>query len=45
LICLIDKNNFSSIRIAEKMGTVFEIEGEDEKGPFMLFSINNATAL
>ena len=35
LICLIDKNNISSIRIAEKIGMVFEKEGEDEKGPFM----------
>ena len=45
LICLIDKNNISSIRIAEKIGMVFEKEGEDEKGPFMLFSISNPTAL
>ena len=38
LICLIDKDNRSSIRVAEKIGMAFEKEGEDEKGPFLLYS-------
>jgi ribosomal-protein-alanine N-acetyltransferase len=38
LICLIDKDNGASIRVAEKIGMEFEKEGEDEKGPFHLYS-------
>ena len=43
LICLPDKNNLSSIKVAEKIGMIFEKEGEDEKGPFMIYSINKPT--
>ncbi len=39
LICLIDKGNRASIQVAEKIGMEFEKEGEDEKGPFLLYSI------
>jgi len=38
LICLIDDENAASIRVAEKIGMVFERAGEDEHGPFHLYS-------
>jgi RimJ/RimL family protein N-acetyltransferase len=38
LICLIDKNNLVSIKVAEKIGMAFEKEGKDEMGPFLLYS-------
>lgn len=40
LICLIDRDNRASIRVAEKIGMAFEREGEDDKGPFLLYSRN-----
>lgn len=40
LICLIDRDNQASIRVAEKIGMAFEKEGQDDKGPFLLYSIN-----
>jgi ribosomal-protein-alanine N-acetyltransferase len=39
LICLIDERNRPSIRVAEKIGMVFEKEGRDELGPFHLYSL------
>jgi RimJ/RimL family protein N-acetyltransferase len=41
LICLIDERNWASIRVAEKIEMCFEKEGEDELGPFHLYTINN----
>ena len=41
LICLIDEENTASIKVAQKIGMVFEKEGEDEFGPFHLYAINN----
>jgi RimJ/RimL family protein N-acetyltransferase len=38
LICLIDRDNRASIRVAEKIGMTFEREGVDDKGPFLLYS-------
>ena len=38
LICLIDRENSASIKVAGKIGMTFEKEGEDEKGPFLLYS-------
>jgi RimJ/RimL family protein N-acetyltransferase len=38
LICLIDKDNVASIKVAEKIGMTFEKEGKDEKGSFLLYS-------
>jgi len=38
LICLIDRENAASMKVAEKIGMTFEKEGEDEYGPFLLFS-------
>ncbi len=43
LICLIDQENLASIKVAEKIGMVFEKEGEDEIGPFQVYSIHNKT--
>ena len=40
LICLIDRDNQASIKVASKIGMTFEKEGKDEKGPFLLYSIN-----
>jgi len=40
LICLIDRENQTSIRVAMKIGMTFEKEGKDEKGPFLLYSIS-----
>jgi ribosomal-protein-alanine N-acetyltransferase len=40
LICLIDRENLASIKVAKKIGMTFEKEGRDEKGPFLLYSIN-----
>ena len=40
LICLIDKENLASIKVAMKIGMTFEKEGRDEKGPFLLYSRN-----
>jgi ribosomal-protein-alanine N-acetyltransferase len=40
LICLIDRANQASIKVATKIGMTFEKEGEDEKGPFLLYSIH-----
>jgi RimJ/RimL family protein N-acetyltransferase len=40
LICLIDRENEASIRVATKIGMAFEKEGRDEKGPFLLYAMN-----
>ncbi len=40
LICLIDRENEASINVATKIGMTFEKEGEDEKGPFLLYSMS-----
>ena len=39
LICLIDRDNSASIKVAEKIGMAFEKEGRDEIGPFLLYSV------
>jgi len=45
LICLIDKENLASIKVAEKIGMTFEKEGKDEIGPFLLYSRNKPPIL
>ena len=40
LICLIDAENLASIKVAEKIGMKFEKAGQDEIGPFLLYSKN-----
>jgi ribosomal-protein-alanine N-acetyltransferase len=42
LICLIDEENLASLRVAEKIGMVFEKEERDEMGPFLLYSRNKS---
>jgi ribosomal-protein-alanine N-acetyltransferase len=42
LICLIDHDNIASIRVAEKTGMAFEKEGFDDKGPYVLYSMEMA---
>ena len=42
LICLIDLENIASQRVAEKIGMVFEKEGRDEMGAFLIYSINQS---
>ena len=39
LICLIDRDNMASIKVAKNIGMRFEKEGMDDKGPFLLYSI------
>lgn len=38
LICLIDRDNRASIRVATKLGMTFEKEGMDDKGPYVLYA-------
>ncbi len=38
LICLIDRDNVASIKVAEKIGMHFEKACEDEIGPFLLYA-------
>jgi ribosomal-protein-alanine N-acetyltransferase len=40
LICLIDHDNEASIKVAMNIGMTFEKDGRDEKGPYLLYSIN-----
>ena len=40
LICVIDRDNLASIRVATRIGMSFEREARDDKGPFLLYSIN-----
>lgn len=39
LICLIDRDNQASIRVAKKIGMAFEKDGEDDVGPFQLYAM------
>lgn len=41
LICLIDEENHASIRVAGKIGMVFEKESRDETGPFHLYRLTD----
>ena len=43
LICLIDRDNRASQKVAENIGMTFEKEGRDDKGPFWLYSIKRET--
>lgn len=40
LICLIDQENLASIKVAKNIGMIFEKYGEDEIGPFHVYSIH-----
>lgn len=43
LICLIDRENIASQQVAEKTGMAFEREGQDEKGLYLLYSLENSS--
>jgi len=40
LVCLIEDGNQASVNVAEKIGMKFEREGQDEIGPFLLYSMS-----
>ena len=40
IIVLVDRENAASIRVATKIGMTFEKEGQDDKGPFQLYSMS-----
>jgi RimJ/RimL family protein N-acetyltransferase len=40
LICLIDRENQASIKVATNIGMTFEKEGQDDLGPFLVYSRN-----
>ena len=40
LICLIDRENQASIKVAENIGMAFEKEARDDTGPFLVYSKN-----
>jgi len=44
IIVLVDRENAASIRVATKIGMSFEKEGEDDKGPFLLYSKNKLSS-
>jgi RimJ/RimL family protein N-acetyltransferase len=45
LICLIDQDNQASIQVARNIGMTFEREGQDEKGPYLIYSIHKTLSL
>ena len=45
LICMIYPENQASIKVARKIGMTFEKEMEDEKGPFLIYSISKQPSL
>jgi RimJ/RimL family protein N-acetyltransferase len=45
LICLIDRENQASIKVAQSIGMTFEKEGVDEVGPFLLYAIGAGDAV
>ncbi len=45
LICVIDRENLASIKVATNIGMSFEKEGKDDKGPFLLYSCSRAAAV
>lgn len=44
LICMIDPENQASIKVASKIGMSLEEEMEDDKGPFLLWSMTKQPA-
>jgi RimJ/RimL family protein N-acetyltransferase len=40
LICLIHPDNVSSQHVATRIGMTFEREGKDEKGAYLMYSMN-----
>jgi ribosomal-protein-alanine N-acetyltransferase len=44
LVCMIDPENLASIQVATKIGMSLEGEMEDDKGPFLLWSMSKQNA-
>lgn len=42
LICLIDQDNQASMKVARNIGMTFEREGQDEKGPYLIYSVSKS---
>jgi len=42
LVCMIGEENLASIMVAQKIGMAFEKEGEDELGPYHLYTIHKS---
>jgi RimJ/RimL family protein N-acetyltransferase len=42
LICLIEPDNLASIKVARNIGMTFEREGQDEKGPYQIYSVRKS---
>ena len=42
LICIITPGNVASVKVASRIGMVFERETEDELGPFLLYARSSA---
>jgi ribosomal-protein-alanine N-acetyltransferase len=38
LVCMIEPENYASIKVAEKIGMALEKEMQDEQGPYLLYS-------
>ena len=38
LVCMIEPENYASIKVAEKIGMALEKEMQDELGPYLLYS-------
>ncbi len=45
LICMIYPDNQASVKVAQNIGMTFEKEMEDDKGPFLLYSISKPPSL
>jgi ribosomal-protein-alanine N-acetyltransferase len=45
LICLIDRDNTASKKVALRIGMAFEREGVDDKGPYQLYAMSRPTPL
>ena len=45
LVCMIEPENYASIKVAEKIGMALEKEMQDELGPYLLYSRSNIQRL
>jgi len=44
LICVIDRDNQASIKVAKKIGMIYVKEGKDEKGPYLMYAMSRQTS-
>ena len=45
LVCLIERGNEASVKVATRIGMTFEKEGENEEGPFLLYSMDKPSVV